>query len=78
MLNATDPLNLLGTLLPEKRVTHLSGNRILFEDGLPVAVMEKDEVRHLRSDKPEQQWDVQQLLLKRYFPPRLRAYIGKQ
>jgi hypothetical protein len=40
--------------------------------------MEKDEVRHLRSDKPEQQWDVQQLLLKRYYPPRLRAYIGKQ
>jgi ATP-dependent Lhr-like helicase len=78
VLNATDPLNLLGTLLPEKRVAHLSGNRILFEDGLPVAVMEKDEVRHLRSDKPDQQWDVQQLLLKRYFPPRLRAYIGKQ
>ncbi len=78
VLNATDPLNLLGTLLPEKRVPHLSGNRILFEDGLPVAVLEKDEVRHLRTGSNEQHWQVQQMLQRRYFPPRLRAYLGKQ
>jgi ATP-dependent Lhr-like helicase len=77
VLNATDPLNLLGTLLPEKRVAHLSGNRILFEDGLPIAVMEKDEVRHLRSDNTEQHWEVQQALQRRHYPPRLRAYLGK-
>jgi ATP-dependent helicase Lhr and Lhr-like helicase len=77
VLNATDPLNLLGTLLPEKRVPHLSGNRILFEDGVPVAVLEKDEVRHLRNGSAEQQWELQQLLQRRYFPPRLRAYLGK-
>lgn len=78
VLNATDPLNLLGTLLPEKRVPHLSGNRILFEDGLPVAVLEKDEVRHLRTGNSDQLWQVQQMLQRRYFPPRLRAYLGKQ
>ena len=78
VLNATDPLNLLGALLPEKRVAHLSGNRILFEDGLPVAVMEKDQVRHLRSDNTEQHWELQQALQRRHYPPRLRAYIGKQ
>ncbi len=78
VLNATDPLNLLGTLLPEKRVPHLSGNRILFEDGLPVAVLEKEEVRHLRNGDSEHQWQVQQMLQRRYFPPKLRAYLGKQ
>jgi ATP-dependent Lhr-like helicase len=78
VINATDPLNLLGTLLPEKKVPHLGGNRILFEDGLPVAVLEKDEVRHLRSGNGEQQWQVQQMLQRRSWPPRLRAYLGKQ
>ena len=77
VLNATDPLNLLGTLLPEKRISHLSGNRILFEDGLPVAVLEKDSVRVLRSDREEEQWEFQQMLQLRTYPPRLRAYLGK-
>lgn len=77
VLNATDPLNMLGTLLPEKRVPHLSNNRILFEDGLPIAIMEKDNVRCLNSAAEAQQWELQQLLQRRYFPPRLRAYLGK-
>jgi ATP-dependent Lhr-like helicase len=77
ILNATDPLNLLGSLLPEKRVPHLSGNRILFEDGLPIAVLEKDEVKLLRGHDNSMQWELQKLLQKKTFPPRLRAYIGK-
>ena len=56
----------------------LGGNRILFEDGLPIAVLEKDEVKLLRASDSEKQWQVQQLLQRRYFPPRLRAYLGKQ
>jgi ATP-dependent Lhr-like helicase len=77
VLNATDPLNLLGTLLPEKRVPHLSGNRILFEDGVPVAVLEKETARCLQPAKEDRLWDYQQVLQRRYFPPRLRAYLGK-
>ncbi len=77
ILNATDPLNLLGSLLPDKRVPHLSGNRILFEDGLPIAVLEKDEVKLLRNHDSTTQWELQKLLQKKSFPPRLRAYIGK-
>ena len=76
ILNATDPLNLLGTLLPERKVPHQSGNRILFEDGLPLAVLEKEELKLLRqSDTPA--WELQKLLQVKSFPPRLRAYIGK-
>jgi ATP-dependent helicase Lhr and Lhr-like helicase len=77
IINATDPLNLLGSLLPDKRVPHLSGNRILFEDGLPIAVLEKDEVKLLRNHDSHMQWELQRLLQKKTFPPRLRAYIGK-
>ena len=77
VLNATDPLNMLGTLLPEKRVPHLSGNRILFEDGVPVAVLEKETLRCLTGAAEDKHWELQQLLQRRYFPPRLRAYLGK-
>ncbi len=77
IINATDPLNLLGTLLPEKKVPHLSGNRILFEDGIALAVLEKDEAKLLRSNDSARLWELQKLLQKRTFPPRLRAYIGK-
>jgi ATP-dependent helicase Lhr and Lhr-like helicase len=77
IINATDPLNLLGTLLPDKRVPHLSGNRILFEDGLPVAVLEKEAVKLLRNHASGEQWEVQKLLQQKTYPPRLRAYIGK-
>jgi ATP-dependent Lhr-like helicase len=76
VINATDPLNLLGVLLPERRVPHLSNNRLLFEDGLPIAVLEKEQVNYLRSVPEAQQWELQQLLQKRSFPPRLRAYLG--
>jgi ATP-dependent Lhr-like helicase len=77
VINATDPLNLLGVLLPDKRVPHVSNNRILFEDGLPIAVLEKDQVNYLRKVSEAQQWELQQLLHRRSFPPRLRAYLGK-
>jgi ATP-dependent Lhr-like helicase len=77
VINATDPLNLLGTLLPDKRVPHLHNNRILFEDGLPIAVLEKEQVHYLRNVSEAQQWEVQRLLQKRSFPPRLRAYLGR-
>ncbi|QJI31291.1 DEAD/DEAH box helicase [Pseudomonas sp. ADAK18] len=33
-----DPLNLVGTLLPGSKVPALSGNRLVFRDGLPAAV----------------------------------------
>jgi len=36
---ATDPLNLVGTLLPGDKVPAVSGNRIAFRDGAPVATL---------------------------------------
>ncbi|HEY3598205.1 MAG TPA: ATP-dependent DNA helicase, partial [Paraburkholderia sp.] len=36
---ATDPLNLVGTLLPGDKVPAVAGNRVLFRDGVPVATL---------------------------------------
>jgi ATP-dependent Lhr-like helicase len=40
---ATDPLNLLGTLLPGDKVPAVAGNRVLFRDGVPVATLSAGE-----------------------------------
>ncbi len=34
-----DPLNLVGTLLPGTKVPAVSGNRMVYRDGVPAAVM---------------------------------------
>lgn len=36
--SASDPLNLVGSLLPGAKVPAVSGNRLLYRDGVPVAV----------------------------------------
>lgn len=76
-LSATDPLNLVGLLLPEQRLSRTPNNRILFCDGLPVAQLQSGEVTFLAEVAPEQRWQMQQLLQKRPMPPRLRSYLGR-
>lgn len=76
-LAAADPVNLLGILLPETRLPRLAKNRVLYKDGLPLAVLEKNEVRFLREVDEKEQWQLQQVLTQRDYPTRLRAYIGR-
>jgi ATP-dependent Lhr-like helicase len=40
---ATDPLNLVGTLLPGDKIPAVAGNRVLFRDGVPVATLSAGE-----------------------------------
>jgi ATP-dependent Lhr-like helicase len=47
VLSAADPLNLVGILTPEARVPAIYSNRILLQDGLPIAALEGGEVRRL-------------------------------
>ncbi|MEX0618231.1 MAG: DEAD/DEAH box helicase [Pseudohongiellaceae bacterium] len=77
-LAASDPLNLLGLIAPESRLSRLARNRILFREGIPIAVLESGQVKFLREIDADQQWQIRQLLLKRSFPPRLRSYLGRQ
>jgi len=67
-LSGADPLNLLGILTPGARLPSLSGNRILYRDGIPVAVFAGGEVRFLEKMEAKEQWEAQNLLLRRHVP----------
>jgi ATP-dependent helicase Lhr and Lhr-like helicase len=47
VLSAADPLNLVGILTPEARVPAIHTNRLLLQDGLPIAALEGGELRRL-------------------------------
>lgn len=74
---AADPVNLLGIVLPETRLPKLAKNRVLYKDGLPLAVLANDGVKFLRDVDESEQWQLQQVLTQRDYPARLRAYIGR-
>jgi ATP-dependent Lhr-like helicase len=67
-LSGADPLNLVGILTPGQRLPALSGNRVLYRDGIPVAVFAGGEVRFLEKLEAKQQWEAQNLLLRRHVP----------
>jgi ATP-dependent Lhr-like helicase len=47
VLGAADPLNLVGVVTPEARVPAVHTNRLLLQDGLPIAALEAGELRRL-------------------------------
>jgi ATP-dependent Lhr-like helicase len=75
VINASDPLNLVGIILPGRKIPNLAKNRILFENGLPVAVLEKDEINLLRPCLQEELSLYRQTLQNKEYPTRLRAYL---
>jgi len=75
---ASDPVNLLNLIQPKRKLPRLSGNRVLYQGGIPVAVLESGEVHFLRATGEEEQWRLQQLLRQRSYPPRLRSYLGSK
>lgn len=82
-ISAVDPLNLVGLLTPGDRVPAHPGNRILFRDGEPVAVLEGQVVRALesaepsdppRDPEPPRLRELEEALLRQPLPPRLRPF----
>jgi len=67
-LSGADPLNLAGILTPGGRLPSLSGNRLLYRDGVPVALLSGGEVSFLVELPPQQQWEARNLLLRRHVP----------
>ena len=67
-LSGADPLNLVGILTPGSRLPSLSGNRILYRDGIPLAIFAGSEVTFLEKLEPKEQWEAQNLLLRRHVP----------
>jgi ATP-dependent Lhr-like helicase len=74
-VSGADPLNLVGILTPGARLPALTGNRVLFRDGVPLAVLAGGEVRFLDGIEPEAEWAARNALLRRQVPPTL-ALLG--
>ena len=70
-LSGADPLNLVGLLTPGARLPSLSGNRLLYRDGVPIALLAGNEVSFLEELPAPQQWEARNLLLRRQVPAQL-------
>ncbi len=64
-ISAVDPLNLVGIVAAGEKLPALSGNRVLFEQGVPVAVQTSGEVRFLKNMPERSQWEIRNLLVRR-------------
>jgi ATP-dependent Lhr-like helicase len=69
-LSGADPLNLAGILTPGARLAALTPNRVLYRDGLPVALLAGGEVQFLETLDPAQEWAARKLLLRSGAPAR--------
>jgi ATP-dependent helicase Lhr and Lhr-like helicase len=76
-LSASDPLNMHGLITPGKKLSAYLGNRILYKDGVPIAVLESDEVKFLIEVSDQEKWELQNILIRRDISPKLRPYLGK-
>ncbi len=76
-VSAADPLNLLGIVVPTGRLSPSSSNRVLYRDGVPIALQEAKEIRFLIEMTPAEQWQARQALLRRHVPPKVRAYLSQ-
>jgi ATP-dependent Lhr-like helicase len=76
-ISAADPLNLTGIITPGRRVSGLFTNRILYKDGVPIAIKEGKEIRFLARFEKKEEWELQSALVQRSISPRLRPYLGK-
>jgi ATP-dependent Lhr-like helicase len=67
-LSGADPLNLTGILTPGARLPALTGNRVLYRDGVPVAVLAGGKVQFLVTLDAAAAWDAQNRLLRSAAP----------
>ncbi len=75
-ISAADPLNLVGVITPGSRLSSASSNRVLYRDGVPIALLEAKEIRFLVEMNAAEQWKLRNALLRRNVPPKVRAYLS--
>ncbi|HEV8680900.1 MAG TPA: DEAD/DEAH box helicase [Stellaceae bacterium] len=72
-LSGADPLNLLGILTPGARLAALAVNRVLYRDGIPVAVLAGGEVQFLEELDAASRWQAEKGLRRGAVPAALIA-----
>jgi ATP-dependent Lhr-like helicase len=63
-VSGADPLNLTGILTPGPRLAAITGNRLLYRDGLPVALLAGGEVHFLEALDTAGEWEARKALLR--------------
>ncbi|MBV9016968.1 MAG: ATP-dependent DNA helicase, partial [Alphaproteobacteria bacterium] len=71
--SGADPLNLVGVLTPGAKLAALTGNRVLYRDGLPVAIFSGGEAQFFEDLDPETEWQAKKALRRGAVPPSLIA-----
>jgi ATP-dependent Lhr-like helicase len=72
-ISGADPLNLAGILTPGPKLAALTGNRLLYRDGLPVGLLAGGEVQFLETLDPATQWEARKTLVRGAVPASLIA-----
>ena len=72
-VSGADPLNLAGILTPGPKLAALTGNRLLYRDGLPIALFAGGEVQFLETLEGGEQWQARKALLRGAVPTSLIA-----
>jgi len=70
-LSGADPLNLVGILTPGPKLPALTGNRLLFRDGVPIALLIGGAVQFLATSDATDQWQMRKQLLRSAAPKML-------
>jgi ATP-dependent helicase Lhr and Lhr-like helicase len=76
-ISAADPLNLLGVIIPGNRVTSYTSNRVLYNDGVPTAVLESGETKFVVELSRAMEWKAKAALMRKTTPPQLRSYLRR-
>jgi ATP-dependent Lhr-like helicase len=63
-LSGADPLNLVGIITPGPKLAALTGNRVVYRDGIPLAIFAGQEVQFLETLEAKDQWDARKALLR--------------
>jgi ATP-dependent Lhr-like helicase len=64
-ISAADPLNLVGIVTPGERIPALRRNRIVFEDGVPLAALMGGEIRRLADYENRRGHEIERVLVRR-------------
>jgi ATP-dependent Lhr-like helicase len=76
-VSAADPLNLVGIIITGSRITAHTSNRILYQDGAPIAALESGETHYLVELSRAMEWKARAALVRKTTRPELRAYLQR-
>jgi ATP-dependent helicase Lhr and Lhr-like helicase len=75
-VSGADPLNLVGILTPGARLPALTGNRVLYRDGRPAALLASGQVTFLEALEPAMEWQARMALQRSAMPTQLAHQIA--